>query len=150
MTPNANHHIAPTRMDRAFNGVVRWLADRGVNLAGAQTLTIPGRASGQPRTVPVNPLNVDGREYLVAVRGETDWVRNARAASVAQLRRGRSNRTVALAEVPVADRAPIIAAYLQRWGWEVGRFLPAGVDANADADALAAHAHQFPVFVVVG
>lgn len=150
MTPAMNHHIVPTRMDRMFNGAVRWLADRGVNLAGAQTLTIPGRVSGEPRTVPVNPLDVDGREYLVAVRGETDWVRNARAATAAQLRRGRANRTVELTEVPVVDRAPIIAAYLRRWGWEVKRFLPAGVDAKSDVEVLAAHAHQFPVFAVVG
>ena len=150
MTSDAHHHIAPTRMDRAFNGAVRWLADRGVNLAGAQTLTIPGRVSGQPRTVPVNPLEYDGREYLIAVRGETDWVRNARVAPTAQLRRGRANRTVALNEVPVAERAPIIAAYLRRWGWEVGRLLPGGLDAKSTVDELAAHAHQFPVFIVVG
>ncbi|GAB08946.1 hypothetical protein GOARA_022_00220 [Gordonia araii NBRC 100433] len=145
---DSNHYIAPSRMDRAFNAAVRWLTERGVSLAGSQALTVVGRVSGRPHTVPVNPMSLDGGEYLVAARGETDWVRNARAAGSARLRRGRRDRAVALVEVPDERRAPIIAAYLSKWGWEVGRFLPEGVAADASVDELAVHAHQIPVFAV--
>lgn len=143
-----SHHVAPRRSDRLFNAVVRWLADRGVNLAGAQTLTVVGRTSGTPQRIPVNPISLDGGEYLVAVRGNTQWVRNAKAAGTAHLRRGRHDRSVTLAEVAVAERAPIIRAYLDRWGWEVGRFLPDGMTTDLSDDQLRTHAASIPVFAV--
>ncbi|GED99350.1 nitroreductase/quinone reductase family protein [Gordonia crocea] len=142
------HYIAPGAVDRAFNGVVRWLTERGVNLAGSQALTVAGRVSGRPQTIPVNLLTLDGSQYLVAVRGETDWVRNARAARRVELRRGRRRRDVGLTEVAVDDRARIIATYLDKWGWEVGRFLPAGVTPDSSVEELAGVAHLIPVFAV--
>ncbi len=36
--------------------MVRWLADRGISLAGAESLTVRGRRTGAPHRVPVNPL----------------------------------------------------------------------------------------------
>lgn len=142
------HYRAPKGADAVFNRVVRWLADRGVNLAGAHNLTVIGRVSGQPQTVPVNPVRIDGVDYLVAVRGETQWVRNARAAGRAELRVGRRVRQVGLAEVEPALRGPILREYLRRWGWEVGRFLPEGMSTSpTDAD-LERFAPLLPVFAV--
>lgn len=143
-----SHYSRPTGADRAFGRVVRYLSDRGLSLAGAQTLTVRGRVSGEPRTVPVNPLRLGDREYLVAIRGETEWVRNVRAAGVAELRRGRRRRAVRPRELDVAVRVPVLRAYLDRWGWEVKRFLPAGLTVDASDEQLAAHAHQMPVFVL--
>ena len=37
---NDTHYIPPATPDRVFNRVVGWLADHGVNLAGAHTLTV--------------------------------------------------------------------------------------------------------------
>lgn len=142
------HYVPPASVDRAFGRVVRWLSDRGIGLAGAATLTVPGRISGRPQSIPVNPLALDGREYLVSVRGEAQWVRNARAACSIELRRGRRRRTVRVRELPVADRVPVLRAYLDRWGWEVGRFLPDGLSADATDEQVAVHAHLLPVFVV--
>ncbi|MCH5641567.1 MULTISPECIES: nitroreductase/quinone reductase family protein [unclassified Gordonia (in: high G+C Gram-positive bacteria)] len=147
---NDTHYIPPAGSDRTFSRAVRWLADRGVNLAGAETLTVVGRVSGQPQRVPVNPLTFDGGEYLVAVRGEAQWVRNARAAATAELRRGRKRRTVALHEIEAAQRVPVLRAYLKKWGWEVKRFLPEGLTVDATDEELAAHAHQLPVFAIAG
>jgi len=54
------------------------------------TLAVRGRTSGEWRTVPVNVLELDGRRYLVAPRGDTQWVRNLRATGRGELRwRGR-------------------------------------------------------------
>ena len=144
----AAHYVPPTRTDRVFNAVVGRLAAFGINLAGARTLTVTGRTTGRPQQIPVNPLTFDGAEYLVAVRGETQWVRNVRATPMAQLGRGRTVRHLVLTETPVADRAPIIEAYLGKWGWEVGRFLPDGLAPGATVDEIAAHAHKLPVFIV--
>ena len=144
----AGHYTAPSRTDRAFNAVVRRLADAGVNLAGAQTLTVTGRRTGRPQRIPVNPLHLDGDTYLVSVRGETQWVRNARADGRAELRRGRRTRPVRLTEVPAAQRAPVLTAYLHKWGWEVGRLLPTGVDPKSTVADLHGHAGGLPVFRV--
>ncbi|QKT08261.1 nitroreductase family deazaflavin-dependent oxidoreductase [Gordonia sp. X0973] len=141
-------YATPSRFDRAMNNTVRWITDKGVSLAGTRVLTVTGRTSGKPHRLPVNPLRLDGRDYLVSVRGETDWVRNVRASGTATLSRGRHSASVTLRELPVADRAPILAAYLKKWGWEVARLLPEGVDVDADVAELAAHAGKIPVFVV--
>ncbi|AFR49630.1 MULTISPECIES: nitroreductase family deazaflavin-dependent oxidoreductase [Gordonia] len=143
-----SHYRAPSGFDAAFNRVVRWLADRGVNLAGAQTLTVVGRRTGTPQRVPVNVLRLDGAEYLVAVRGETQWVRNARAAGTVELRRGRRRTVVTLTELDPGRRPPVIRDYLRRWGWEVARFLPAGLEVTSSDEELAAHAALIPVFTV--
>ena len=53
-------------------------------------LYVKGRTSGEWRTTPVNPLRLaDGTRYLVAPRGNTQWVRNLRAAGGGELRIGR-------------------------------------------------------------
>lgn len=139
----------PTSMEQAMNRAVRWLADRGVGLAGARVLTVVGRRTGVPQRVPVNPMTLDGREYLIAPRGETQWVRNARAAGEGELGRGRRTRAVRLVEIEPALRPPILRVYLRRWGWEVGRLLPEGLSTRPDDVTLAAYADQLPVFEVL-
>jgi hypothetical protein len=58
-----------------------WLVSRLVNpvlmqLGIIPTLAVRGRASGEWRMVPVNVLELAGQRYLVAPRGDTQWVRN--------------------------------------------------------------------------
>ena len=60
-----------------------------------------GASSGEPRRTPVNLLTVDGTRYLVAPRGETQWVRNLRAAGEGQLLLGR--RSEPFTAIELAD-----------------------------------------------
>jgi deazaflavin-dependent oxidoreductase (nitroreductase family) len=84
------------------------------------TLKVRGRETGHWRSVPVNVLELDGQRYLVAPRGETDWVRNLRAAGGGQLQYGRRRTEPFTAtEVPDEEKPPIIEAYQQRWGGQV-------------------------------
>jgi deazaflavin-dependent oxidoreductase (nitroreductase family) len=110
-------------------------------------LTVAGRTSGTPRSVPVNLMPLGHERYLVAPRGVTQWVRNVRAAEVAELRVGRRVETVRLVEVPVDQRVPVLRVYLDRWGWEVGRFVDGLTARSTDAE-LAAAAPGLPVFLV--
>ena len=88
----------------------------------ATTLGVTGRKSGAERTVPVNVLEHEGKRYLLAPRGETDWVRNLRASGHAELRRrGRSER-IRVSEIAAQDRAPLIAAYRAEWDSQVKRY----------------------------
>jgi hypothetical protein len=127
-------YIRATRGDVAFMKAVRWLTEHGVSLMGSRVLTVPGRRSGTPQSVPVNLLHLDG-----------EWVRNVRAAGGAQLRVGRRVEQVRLVEVPAADRVPVLRVYLKRWGWEVGRFVE-GLTTTSTDDELAVAAPGMPVF----
>ena len=139
-------YVAPTsRGEVLFMKVVRWLTEHGVSLLGSRVLTVPGRRTGTPQSVPVNLLTLDGDRYLVAPRGNTQWVRNVRAAGEAQLRVGRRVEQVRLDELPVAERGPVLRVYLRRWGWEVGRFVEGLSKRSTDAE-LAAAAPGMPVF----
>jgi deazaflavin-dependent oxidoreductase (nitroreductase family) len=83
------------------------------------TLAVRGRTSGEWRTVPVNVLDLDGSRYLVAPRGDTQWVRNLRAAGSGELRIKGRVEAFSATEVADADKPPIIEAYLARWGSQV-------------------------------
>ncbi len=145
----ADRYVAPTaRAELIFMKTVQWLTRHGLSLFGSRVLTVRGRTSGQPRSVPVNLLSHDGSQFLVAPRGNTQWVRNARAAGQAELRVGRRVEQVRLVEVPAADRVPVLKVYLRRWGWEVGRFVEGLTSTSTDAE-LAAAAPGMPVFRVV-
>src|ERR1700712_5535945 len=74
---------------KVFNPVVRRLTVMGISIAGSRELRVRGRQSGEWRTTPVNPLTLDGRRYLIAPRGITQWVRNLRAIGSGELRVGR-------------------------------------------------------------
>jgi deazaflavin-dependent oxidoreductase (nitroreductase family) len=83
----------------------------------AEKLTVAGRTSGQPRSVPVVSVDVGGSRHLVSARGETEWVRNVRKAGRVELaRRGSPQQRFATTQVPAQDSTPIIAAYRQKAG----------------------------------
>jgi deazaflavin-dependent oxidoreductase (nitroreductase family) len=86
-------------------------------ISGTCTLVTPGRRSGEPKQVPVIPVEHEGARYLVSTRGDSDWVRNARASGTVDLacKGGPSGRFRAV-EVPVEQREPIIAAYREKAG----------------------------------
>lgn len=145
------HYLAPGPFTRhVMNPLVAGLTRLGIPLAGSAVLGVRGRRSGELRTVPVNPLRHDGVRYLVAARGETQWVRNLRVAGEAELRVGRRTERVGATELTEPGAVtPVLREYLRRWAWEVGAFFD-GVDADSSDDELAAVAHRHPVFVLAG
>lgn len=101
-----------------------WLISRVANpllmwFGAVPTLQVQGRKTGRWRSVPVNILELGRERYLVAPRGETDWVRNLRAAGGSQLQYGRRTEPFTAAEVPDEEKPRVIEAYLERWGRQV-------------------------------
>lgn len=142
------HYQAPGRLTRrVMNPIVAGLTRLGVPLAGSAVLGVRGRTSGEVRTTPVNPLTFEGRRYLVAARGHTQWVRNLRVAGEAELTVGRRTETVRAVELADAEKVPVLRAYLRAWAWEVGAFFE-GVGADAGDEELAAIADRHPVFAI--
>jgi hypothetical protein len=85
-------------------------------IGGVQTLAVRRRRTGEIQRVPVFPVEREGTRYLVSARGESDWVRNLRAAGEAELGKGGGTERFLVTEIPVAERPPIIAAYQDRAG----------------------------------
>ena len=130
-----------------FNRAVAALTRAGLSVWGSRVLRVRGRRTGIWRSTPVNLLTVDGRRYLVAPRGETEWVRNLRVSGGGELRVGRRVEPFTAAEVTDADKVDILRAYLRRWKVEVGVFF-GGVGARSTDEELAAIAPNHPVFVL--
>lgn len=76
----------------------------------------------RPRSVPVVSVEVGGRRYLVSARGETEWVRNVRAAGKVELAHRGSSQQFATTEVPIQESTPVIAAYRKKAGRAVVPF----------------------------
>ena len=132
-----------------FDPLVAFFARRlGLSLKGARLLSVRGRKSGEWRDTPVNLLSFAGRRYLVAPRGETQWVRNIRVSHRARLTLGRTTETVTVEDVADHDKPPILRAYLRAWAWEVKQFFP-GVGADTSDDVFARVASRYPVFRIV-
>jgi deazaflavin-dependent oxidoreductase (nitroreductase family) len=132
-----------------FNRLMAVMTKLGLSVRGSRVLRVRGRTSGEWRSVPVNPLTVDGRTYLVAPRGVTEWVRNIRAAGGGELQLGRRRHPITIVELAADDDAKValLRAYLRAWKMEVGAFFEGvGPDA-ADAD-LRRIAPGYPVFAV--
>src|SRR6185312_11481093 len=90
MTATETRYIKPKSATNFFNETVARLTRMGVSVYGSRILYVRGRKSGEWRTTPVNPLTLaDGERYLVAPRGNTQWVRNLRAVGTGELHIGR-------------------------------------------------------------
>lgn len=114
---------------------------------GLRQLAVRGRTSGEWRTTPVNLLELHGQRYLVAPRGQTEWVRNIRVAGGGELRLGRSVEPFTVTEVADADKPAVLRAYLAEWKAEVKVFFD-GIDERSSDAELLAIAPGFPVFAV--
>jgi deazaflavin-dependent oxidoreductase (nitroreductase family) len=147
-TPNAAHYQAPGWFTRnVFNRIVVIATRLGISVWGSRELRVVGRKSGEWRKTPVNLLELDGSQYLVAPRGQAQWVRNLRVAGTGELRVGRRVDAFRATEVEGDDKATIIRAYLRRWKMEVGVFFD-GVGPDSSADEVRAILDRHPVFKV--
>jgi deazaflavin-dependent oxidoreductase (nitroreductase family) len=140
-------YIKPDWFTRnVFNPLVAGLHRLGVSVQGSQTLAVRGRKSGEMRTNPVNPFELNGKTYLLSPRGTTQWVRNLRASGGGELRSGRKVRRFHATEVPDSDKLPVIRLYMDKWAWEVKGFL--GIDAKASDEEIQRIAPDHPAFVL--
>lgn len=130
-----------------FNPTVAVLTRLGVSVWGSRVLRVRGRTSGDWRMTPVNLLSHGGRQYLVAPRGHTQWVRNIRVSGGGELLLGRRAQPFTVTEIPDDKKVPILRDYLKRWQFEVGMFF-GGVSATSSDQELLRIAPDHPVFMI--
>jgi deazaflavin-dependent oxidoreductase (nitroreductase family) len=135
----------PNLAAKAANGLFRWLAEAGIGVAGTRAMRVRGRKTGKRRGVVVNVLTVDGRDYLVSPRGNTQWARNARAAGEAELGPRWRSRDVRVVELADEEKPELLQRYLNRWFWEVKGHVGGLTPESTDVELRAA-APAIPVF----
>ena len=137
------YHLGPAR--RAVNAVMSAFVRAGLGPRRTHLLTVTGRTTGRRYTTPVSLVERDGERWLVAPYGEVSWVRNARAAGVVIVRRGRRVERLAVGEVHADVAGPVLREYVRRES-VVRPFVGPGPD--DPVEAFVAIAPQHPVFAL--
>jgi hypothetical protein len=144
MPESARSYLRPGAVERIFGRILVVLVRIGLVRGHFYVLEVRGRTSGRTLSLPVDPLDLDGRRYLVCARGNSNWVRNARAAGEIVLVRAMRRRRYAVRELPPGMRPPVLKAYLERYATEVQRFFP--VPKGSAVEAFNDLAPRYPVF----
>jgi deazaflavin-dependent oxidoreductase (nitroreductase family) len=108
-------------------------------------LTVRGRKSGLPRTVPVAIIRRNGKRYVGSPYGVVDWVRNLRAAGEATLTRGHRSETVNATELPKGEAALVLREDVKD-GNPFARYF--GVTADSSLEEFEQAVVSHPLFVL--
>ena len=134
----------PTPVERAFNRAFGVLVGLGLGLRHNYLVEVHGRRTGRIRATPVDLLEIQGRRFLVAGRGRTQWVQNAEAAGEVSLRKGRRRTRFTVRALSDDEKPAVLKAYLDRFKPTVQRYFP--VPAGSPPSAFAPVAARYPVF----
>ena len=142
----------PPVLHRLLSSVVAALAAHGFSPANTVALEVLGRRSGRLRRTAVVVVEHEGQRFIVSLGGESEWVRNVRAAAgKAILRRGRRT-PVHLVELPPAKRPPVLQAYASHRAFSRSPAYIArnyfGVKPHPGPSDFTNIAERYPVFVV--
>jgi F420H(2)-dependent quinone reductase len=144
MPADAASFAKPGVVDRIFGRTLAFFVRIGLIRGHFYVLEVRGRRSGKIISLPVDLLELEGQRYLVCARGNSNWVRNARAAGEVALVRALRRRRYALRELPSEARPPILKAYLDHFATEVQRFFP--IPKGSAVEAFEELASRYPVF----
>jgi deazaflavin-dependent oxidoreductase (nitroreductase family) len=142
--PEVTKFRAPSAGERLFNRLFGLLVGAGLGFSYNYLLQVRGRKTGKIYSTPINLLEMNGKKFLVAPRGRTQWVRNVEAAGEVTLKRGRKQEKFRLRAIPQAERSEILKLYLDRFRQAVQRYFP--VKAGSEAAAFQGIAENYPVF----
>jgi deazaflavin-dependent oxidoreductase (nitroreductase family) len=106
--------------ERAYLKPPWWIRVVGNRLAPLNSrriaqLSVPGRRSGQWRTVPIVVMDHDGERYLVAPFGDSDWSRNLRASGGGRLVRKSRVEEFTAVEVAPPEHESVVEEYKRRY-----------------------------------
>ncbi len=137
----------PTTLDRVFNKLFGLLVGLGLGLPHNYLLQVRGRKSGRVYSTPVDVLSRNGKRYLVAPRGYTQWVRNAIASGTVSLKKGRRSEKFGIRILSDDEKPEILKSYLDRYKLTVQRYFP--VPAGSPTEAFRRLTGQYPVFELI-
>ena len=94
----------PTAVEKLFNRTFGFIVGLGLGPSHIYVLEVRGRKSGKLYSTPVDLLELEGKRYLVAPRGRTQWVRNAEAAGEITLKKGSTRQKFRLRAIAEAEK----------------------------------------------
>jgi deazaflavin-dependent oxidoreductase (nitroreductase family) len=144
MNPPSPAFRAPTAIERIFNRVFGLLVGIGLGFSYNYLLQVRGRKSGKLYSTPVNLLEIGGKRFLVAPRGQAQWVRNAEAAGEITLKKGSRRSKFRLRPLQDAEKLEVLKAYLDTFKREVQAYFP--VTAGSPVTSFADIAGNYPAF----
>lgn len=147
MSPEPASYHKATAVERFFNRAFGVLVGLGLGLPHNYLVQVRGRKSGKLYSTPVDLLELNGKRFLVAPRGQTQWVRNAEAAGEVTLKRGSYQQSFRVVPIEDGDKPPLLKAYLEKFKAEVQRYFP--LAAGSDVEAFEGIAADYPVFELV-
>ena len=138
---------APSAVERIFNRIFGWVVGMGWGFSHNYLLQVRGRKSGKIFSTPVDLLVIDGKQFLVAPRGQTQWVRNAEAAGEILLKKGKLRQTFRLRALSDQEKPEILKAYLDAFKREVQTYFP--VPAGSPVEAFRSLVESYPAFELI-
>jgi deazaflavin-dependent oxidoreductase (nitroreductase family) len=131
-----------------FNPIARRILRAGPLLGPNALITVRGRKSGVPRTTPIALVELDGKRWVIGTFGDTNWVRNLRAAREATLAVGSKREEVLADELDVEGRTEffrdVLGPYVRRM--RIGALILSILGAREILDDPRAAAEHRPVF----
>ena len=143
--PAAEKYKAPSAAEKFFNRTFGLLAGLGIAPSFIYLLEVRGRKSGKLYSTAVNLLEFNGKQFLVAPRGRTQWVMNAEAAGEVTLKRG-ARRKFCIRVLTDEEKPEVLKAYLTQYRSGVARFFP--VRPDAPVQEFRKIAPRYPVFAL--
>jgi deazaflavin-dependent oxidoreductase (nitroreductase family) len=131
---------------KPMNKVLMAAMKTGLMKDGPLVLTVTGRKTGQPRSTPITPFEVDGQRYVVGGFPGADWVRNAQANPDAMLVRGKVRQPVRMVELPAEQARPLLRQFPALVPTGVGFMKSAGLVSGPNPDEFEALAGTCSVF----
>ncbi|GJF12286.1 hypothetical protein NGTWS0302_03130 [Mycolicibacterium cyprinidarum] len=131
---------------KPMNKLLMVVMKTGLMKDGPLVLTVTGRKSGQPRSTPITPFEVDGQRYVVGGFPGADWVRNAQANPNAVLVRGKVREPVLMVELSPEQARPLLRRFPTLVPTGVGFIKNAGLVTGPHPDEFEALAGRCSVF----
>jgi deazaflavin-dependent oxidoreductase (nitroreductase family) len=134
-----------------FNPLARRMLGAGFPMGPNTLITIRGRKSGEPRTIPIALIEIEGRRWVSSPFGDVNWVRNLRASSEAILTISRKQQAVSAIELSKEERVAffrdLMGPYVKRIPLGLGRLIVGSVlGAKEMLDDPVEAAERHPVF----
>lgn len=131
---------------RIVNRIIIWMLKFGIAPKIYYLLTVKGRITGNPHSVPVVLIEEGEKRWLVSPYGEVDWAKNARAAGTVRLSRRNLQEDLAIRELPLEEAAPVLKKYLEAYPLTKSYF---DVEVDSPLDEFVEEARSRPVFELI-
>ncbi len=138
--------FTPPAWLKPMNKAVMAVQKLGIITGPVRVLTVPGRKSGEPRSTPATPFELEDGLYVVGGYPRADWVLNARAAGAGTVTRGRKSERVTFAELTAEQARPVLRAFPAKVPRGVGFFRRSGLVQRGTPDEFEALAGRCAVF----